>query len=358
MSQDHLIPVLIDDSISCLGFFPSKEINYLSSGGWDSKLRLFEIKYQTINQSYFYENIQIDSKQINICQQKSPILSMDWLGNSGAILTGCVDGSVNYVDNQKNIFNKIGQHNYGCKEVLYIDNYNLVMTGGWDGKLNIWDLRSQNPVISYQFKNKIYTMSYKNNLLVVGLSELVMAYFNLQKLQKNIFQPELIFKSSLKEQTKKVEVINDASGFVQSSIEGKVAVKYLSLNSLPQTNKDTFCIENENDFSFRCHREVKNNTCNIYAINDISINPVFNSVCTCGGDGKYCIWDLQARIRIKERENFNDNCPLTACCFNPKGNLLVYSSGYDWSKGADSAKYFSRPKIFIHYLKNNERKKC
>ena len=231
------------------------------------------------------------------------------------------------------------------------------MTGGWDGKLNIWDLRSQNPVTSYQFKNKIYTMHFKNNLLVVGLSELVMAYFNLNNLQKNIFKPELFFKSHLKEQTKNVVVNNDASGFVQGSIEGKVAVKYLSLNSSPQINKDTFSIQNEKDFAFKCHRDVKDNVCYTYAINDISINPVFDSICTAGGDGKYYIWDLKEKSKINERENFNDNCPLSACCFNSKGVLLAYSSGYDWTKGADFAKNNNRPKIFIHYLQKNQRKK-
>ena len=40
-NDDYLIPVSIDDTVQCLKFFPSKEINYLVSGGWDSKLRLF-----------------------------------------------------------------------------------------------------------------------------------------------------------------------------------------------------------------------------------------------------------------------------------------------------------------------------
>ena len=47
-TEDHLVPVLIDDTVQTLKFFPSKDINYLASGGWDSKLRLFEINYQFI----------------------------------------------------------------------------------------------------------------------------------------------------------------------------------------------------------------------------------------------------------------------------------------------------------------------
>ena len=200
-------------------------------------------------------------------------------------------------------------------------------------------------------------MSCNNNLLVLGLSELVMSYFNLQNLQKNIFQPELFFNSHLKEQTKKVAVFNDGLGFIMGSIEGRVAVKFLNPNYPPKINKDTNCIQDDRDFAFRCHREGKNSICYVYAINDININPVYNSVCTVGGDGKYFIWDIKDKSKINERENINDKCPLTACAYNESGNLLAYASGYDWSKGAEVAKDYPRPKIFIHYLQNSHRKK-
>lgn len=357
MNDEHLIPVLIDDSVTCLRFFPSKEINYLASGGWDSKLRLFEIKYQ-LSQTYGSpENAQITSSQINASQHQSPILSMAWAANSGGIVTGCVDGSINYVDMQKNIFTKIGQHIYGCKELLFLNNYNnLLMSGGWDGKLNIWDLRSKNPICSYQFKNKIYSMSCGKNLLVVALSEVLLAYFNLEKLQQNIFQPEALFNSHLKLQTRKVAVFNNDSGFIEGSIEGRVAVKFINLNLMPQINPESKCITNNDDFAFRCHRDICDNICYAFPINDISINPSYGSVCTVGGDGKYSIWDLVKRSKIHEREN-TDKCPLTACTYNETGNLLAFASGYDWMKGAAFAKNYPRPKIFIHYLKNSYRQK-
>ena len=357
MIEDHLIPVLIDDSVSCLRFFPSRDINYLASGGWDSKLRVFEIKYQILNQSATFDNIKFASNQINVCKLESPILSLDWIGNSGAIITGCVNGSINYVDSQKNIVNKIGQHNSGCRDVIYLQNYNVLLTGGWDGILNIWDLRSQNAICSYQFQNKIYTMSCANNLLVLGLSDLVMAYFNLRNFQLNSFKPDCFFNSHLKEQTKKVAVFNDGQGFFQVSIEGRCAVKFINLNSHPNINPETKCITSDKDFAFRCHREARNGLCYIYSVNDASINPVYDSVCTVGGDGKYFIWDIKDKSKINERDNFTDNCPLTACTYNPNGNLLAYASGYDWSKGASFANEYSRPKIFIHYLQNSHRKK-
>ena len=66
-------------------------------------------------------------------------------------------------------------------------------------------------------------MSYGNNLLILGLNELVMVYFNLQNLQKNIFKPELFFYSHLIEQTRKVVVFNNDTGFIEGSIKARVA---------------------------------------------------------------------------------------------------------------------------------------
>ena len=355
----YLIPVLIDDTIQTLKFFPSRDINYLASAGWDGKLSLFEIKYEIINQNLDNENAKINANQINICQHSSPILSVSWKGNSGSIISGCVDGSINYIDFQKNILYKIGQHKSGCKEVLYNENCNILMTGGWDGLLKIWDLREQNPVSSYQFNNKIYSISYSNNLLVVGLSEQVMSYFNLQKMQKSIFEPELIFSSGQNIQTKKIVVFNDASGYVQALVQRRISIKYLNLNSNPKVNADTNEIFSDKDFSFRCHSELKNGINNFYHINDISLNPVYGSLCTVGGDGFYRIWDIEKRSMLSEKscnEN-NDIIPLTACQYNKSGHLLAYAQGYDWSKGATFASKYPRPKIFLHYVKKSERKK-
>ena len=357
--DNYLIPVLIDDTIQVIKFFPSKDINYFATGGWDSKLRLFEIKYQIISQNYEKDDVSISANQINLCQHQSPILSASWKGNSGNIITGCVDGSINCIDIQKNVLNKIGQHNSGCKEVLYHDKYNILLTGGWDGALKLWDLRSPNSLASYQFNNKIYSMSYGNNLLVLALSECVMSYFNLEKLQNSIFEPELIFYSHLSTPTKKVTVFNDGCGFAQSSTEGRVAIKFLNLYSRPEINKETNKINTDKDFTFKCHREFKNGLCHIYPINDIAINPVYGSLCTVGGNGCFCVWDLIQRVKLSENSLSESSplIPLTACDYNKNGDLLVVAQGYDWSKGATFASNYIRPKIYIHYLQKNERKK-
>ena len=65
-NEEYLIPVLLDDTVHCMRFFPSKDINYLASGRFDNKLRLFEIKYQIYNQNSSEDFVKITSEQKNI----------------------------------------------------------------------------------------------------------------------------------------------------------------------------------------------------------------------------------------------------------------------------------------------------
>ena len=85
----------------------------------------------------------------------------------------------------------IGNHKNACREVIYHPNYNILLTGGWDGVVNIFDFRSSGPVCSYQFENKVYIMSSVKDLFVVGLSEIKIGIFNLAKLQNQMCKPEL-----------------------------------------------------------------------------------------------------------------------------------------------------------------------
>ena len=354
---DYQIPILIDDTVQCMRFFPSKNINYFASGGWDSKLRIFEVKYDITGPSGNNNIVNIISNQINLCQHSSPILTLSWFGQQGALFSGCFDGSINYIDCQKNILTKIGDHKYGCREVIFLDKFNLLLSGGYDGILKLWDIRdNKGPITSFQFNNKVYTMSYAKNLLIVGLSENILSYFNLGNLQRSKFQPELIYNSHIKDQIKKVAALKDGDGYAEGNSTGRIAVKYIDFNN-PKFDYEINELKTERDFSFRCYRELKDNVVYSYHVNDIAVNPEYGTICTAEGDGHYRIWDLDKRARVYDRKNFIDRTPLTACEYNLKGDLLAYASGYDWSKGAQVAHLYSRPKIFLHYLQPAQRKK-
>ena len=297
MSRDYFVPDQIEDTVQCLKFIPTQNVNYLAAGGWDNKLRIFNINYNVMNSLSTIEEAQITSNLEYGYQHNSPIFSVSWEGNTGRIFTSCADGSVNVLDMTKKNLTTIGNHKSACKEVIYHQNYNILLTGGWDGVVNIFDLRSSGPVCSYQFENKVYSMSCVKDLFVVGLSEMRIAYFDLRKLQNKIFKPELIFNSHLKYQTRKVCCFPDGRGFAEGSIEGRVAIKNIrDLNNPPQINKENGTImgkddQGKDDFAFRCHRNTKANPVLVYAVNDIAFNPIYGTFCTVGSDGIYSIWD-------------------------------------------------------------------
>ena len=69
---------------------------------------------------------------------------------------------------------------------------------------------------------------------------------------------------------------------------------------------------------------------NILQVNDIAFHPVHGTLSTVGSDGKFSFWDKDARTKLKTSEQFDQ--PLTACDFNPHGNIFAYATSYDWSK--------------------------
>ena len=119
INSDHYIQTQIDDTVQCLKFIPISNSNYLATGGWDNKLRVFNINYNIINQGLPQEDAQISSHLELGNQHNSPIFSLSWEGSTGRIFTGCADGSINYVDLQKNSSTILGRHKNTCKEVIY-----------------------------------------------------------------------------------------------------------------------------------------------------------------------------------------------------------------------------------------------
>ena len=363
-TNDYFINDNIQDTIQQMKFFPDENINILGAVGWDTNVRLYQVQYQENPSSLGYNNgsCNINANLAKCYSLQNPLLTFDFVPNSQTLFAAGADGWIYQVDYEKGPSSRLGKHEKSCKEVIYVPELNCLISGGWDGNLFLWDPRNANstPAMSYKFDHKIFTMSKSHNLLVVGMSEQMMAYFNLSKLNSNIFQPECLFVSHLKHQTRKVKCFPDGKGFVVGSIEGRCAVKNVNLNSSPvlDNNKN---LQGQGDFAFRCHRVGGNNNADpvyVYSIHDIDFNNKYSSFITVGGDGQYCIWDKDTKAKYGERGG-SDKTPLTAVAVHPKGEIFAFASGYDWALGIKGMNNpsLSKPRIGLHYLKQNERKK-
>ena len=57
-NKEYIIPDQIEDTIQCIKFIPTQNANYLATGGWDNKLRVFNIN---CNSNYSNDDAQISS---------------------------------------------------------------------------------------------------------------------------------------------------------------------------------------------------------------------------------------------------------------------------------------------------------
>jgi mRNA export factor len=351
--QDFLIPEPIDDTVSNIKFIPNKSLLYLASAGWDSKIRVWNTSYNV--NSMNTGSAQISSQLIFNTQLNDPILSLTWQTENTNLIAGCCDGTVNYIDLNQGKTVPIGKHEIGCKEAIWLSSLNLLMTGGWDGKLNFWDMRQNNPALTLDLQKKIYTMSMSQSLLVVGMSERLVCYFNMNKLSGVNFAAETCFESHLRYQTRAISCFPEGDGYAIGSIEGRVAIKYVDLNKQPEINQETKSMNTTNDFAFRCHRTGDNQS-EVYPVNTIAFNQVWGTFTTGGGDGSWIIWDKDSRSRL--RQGYQQNrAPVTSVDYSANGDLLAYATGYDWAKGVTYENSFPNPKINIHYCPDLDKKK-
>ena len=67
------------------------------------------------------------------------------------------------------------------KEMHWIKDHNVLVTGSWDKTLRYWDLRSPQPVMTVNLTERVYCMDVKNPLVVVGVAEKKIHVFTMQK---------------------------------------------------------------------------------------------------------------------------------------------------------------------------------
>lgn len=215
----------------------------------------------------------------------------------------------------------------------------MLVTGSWDKTIKYWDLRQQNPVATITFEDRVYTMSTKGQLFVVGTADRWIQVFNLSS-------PDKVYKkiqSPLKWQTRVVSCFKDGDGFAVGSVEGRCAIQYVE-------DKDSSL-----NFSFKCHRQTPSNTrenVQVFAVNDISFHPEHGTFSTAGSDGTFHFWDKDAKHRLKGYPEVGQTISATA--FNRTGGIFAYAASYDWSKGHAQYSPQSVNKLMLHPVSGDE----
>ncbi len=102
---------------------------------------------------------------------------------------------------------------------------------------------------------QVYTLSVTGTTLVVGTAARKVMIWDL----RNMAYPQQKRESNLKYQTRCIKCSPDGTGFVLSSIEGRVSVEYLDHSPDAQKKK----------YAFKCHRVREGEHEKIYPVNAI-----------------------------------------------------------------------------------------
>jgi len=314
MASDSVVAE-ISETVSCISWAPGKDL--LIAGSWDSSVYLYDIPEQ--------------ASRVNK-ELAAPILCAQFYPDGTKVFAGLGNNKAVFWDVTSDVVHPFAEHDAPIKALHFHDGLGFTATAGWDSKLKFWDNTSGSLVHSIDLTERAYAMDVSSNALVLADAGGQINVMDLRVPSRWLD----VYDSPLKFQMRAVKIFPDEAGYLVSSIEGRVAVRY-------------FQDETQN-FAFKCHRKKPQ----VYSVNALSFHKPYGTFATAGSDGAFNTWDLEAKWRVKAFPSLG--APITAAEFNDDGTYFCYATGYDWSHGVDD----SAPRgatLYCHEVADSEVKR-
>lgn len=292
--------------ISSMKFTYIKNCPLLSFASWDKTLTVYNMSNLT-NISLFIQNNHTSSVILSQAFRPEEIPTLG-LGYSLGHVT-LLD-----IESQKEEI-MFTQHEIGTKCLLWKD-VNTLVSGGWDGKFMMHDIRTKSLIYSTMMNHRFYSMDKSNNYILSGLSENVYIMFDIRNMGGEAIQ----YEAKSKYPISSCALNPDETSLVVASSSGLVEVRYINnFNS-------------NNIYTFVPHKNTENE---MFSVNQIQFI-TNNILCSAGSDGYMNFWDINKQSHLLH--GYNDSkAPII--CFdtiqspNKTTFTMAYALGNDFSKG-------------------------
>jgi cell cycle arrest protein BUB3 len=291
------------DGITTVNFANKSDLLLVAS--WDKGVRLYDARKNALRHTY---------------EHKAAVFDCCFSDDDSKIFSAGLDHSLMQYDFATGAATKLGSHDQAIKCVAFNASTGLVVTGGWDSKICMWDPREAKPLAGQVVVAegcKVYTMDMNDNRLVVGTSGRHVKIYDV----RNMATPEQERESSLMNQTRCIRIFPNNTGYALSSIEGRVAIEYF----------DPFPSVQKNKYAFKCHRKTVNGVSSLFPVNAIAFHPVHGTFATGGCDGVINVWDGANKKRICQYPPYQTS--VASLCFNKAGDMLAVAASYTYEEG-------------------------
>ena len=193
-SEHKLIPlneenVLLDYGILDIKF--SKKNNLILTSNSDYSYTIFDLIKNSRNKIYLYNTEEKELKN----RITNDVIELS--NSEEKIFFGTNDGNIyiHDLENQKNILTINKAHEYGIWSIKLLDKENIIITGGEDAKIKLWDIRTK-PTQENKLNDKSYQSSINyidilkcdlsKNTLITGSYDEKIIFFDIRYFPKEL----------------------------------------------------------------------------------------------------------------------------------------------------------------------------
>nr|XP_025700140.1 mitotic checkpoint protein BUB3.3 isoform X2 [Arachis hypogaea] len=291
------------DAISRVRFAPHS--NNLLISSWDSSLRLYDV----------------DASLLRLeAPSEAPLLDC-YFHDEAVAFSAASDGLIRRYDLDSGIIDTIGGHDDIATCIGYSSETCQLITGGFDKKLLLWDIRMEKAVSCLRsVAAEIDSMSVLGFSLTVGIEASVQV-FDLRKFDAAVPSKEPFSGTHLR----CVSSIPYAEGFAAGSVDGRVALQISDSSG-----------SNDNGYIFRCHPKSKQGKHHLTPVNDIAFSPMITGAFVTGdNEGYVTIWDAKNRKRLIELLKYPNS--VASLSYNHDGQLMAVASSHTYKEAKKTA---------------------